>query len=193
MKRIFFLFSLLLSLTNLRAENTNENVGAWSEAVNGLRGRLIVTLEKEENGVQSPKVFLELQNVGNILDSIRINAFDPKTSFQCRVVDGTGKPMASDLGGIREMVVPAFTLSIPFESSLRLNVNRHFPGAFFWRQSLPKKCTEIVLGCDVWAIDKEDHADYLLEGTFHIEESKPVWPPNWSGTLKIPGVKISRD
>ena len=101
--------------------------------------------------------------------------------------------MASDLGMIREMVVPAFTLSIPFESSMRLNINRHFPGGFGFIQIPPKECTEIVLGCDVWVIAKEDRANYSLEGTFHIEESNSMTFPNWSGTLKIPGVKIPRD
>jgi hypothetical protein len=194
MKKTLLVFAALLIFinTNVHAENTNENVGAWSEAVNGLRGRLIVLQEHEVNGVQSPKVFLELQNVANLLNALQIDGFNPQTSFPCRVIDGTGKSMTSDLGMIREMVVPAFTLSIPFESSLRLNVNRHFPGGFGFLQVPPKECTEIILGCDVWAIAREDHADYFLEGTFHIEESKPTTPPNWSGTLKIPGVKIPR-
>jgi len=192
MKKTLLIFAASLFFTKLHADSTNENIGAWSDAVNGLRGRLIITQEQKDNDVQRPKIFLELQNVADVLGSIQINAFNPRTSFQCHVIDGTGKPLASDLGMIREMVVPAFTLSIPFESSMQLNINRHFPGGFGFRQVPPKECTEIILGCDVWAIAKEDRADYSLEGTFHIEGSKPATPPNWSGTLKIPGVKIPR-
>lgn len=193
MKEKFFIFlGLLFCITSLRAENTNENVGAWSDVVDGLRGRLIVTQEKEENGVQRPKVFLELQNVANVLNSIQINAFDPRTSLQCRVVDGVGKPMKSVPIGIREMTVPAFSLSIPFESSLRLNVNRHFPGGWFFMQAPTGERIEIILGGGVWVIEKEDHAHYLLEGTFQIEKSKPTTSLNWSGTLKVPGVEITR-
>jgi hypothetical protein len=191
-KKIIFIFSVLLFLTNLRAENTNESVGAWSEVVNGLRGRLIVTQEKEENGVQRPKVFLELQNIDDVLNPIQVNAFDPQTSFQCRILDSAGKSVASAPIGIREMILPALTLVIPFESSLRLNVNRHRPGGWFFAQVPSKERIEIVLGDGVWVIEKASRADYLLEGTFHIEKSKPTTSRNWSGTLKIPGVKIPR-
>jgi hypothetical protein len=193
MKKVPLVFTALLIFTNVRAENTNENDGAWSEAVNGLRGRLIVTQAKEENGVQRPKVFLELQNVADVLDAIQIHEFNPQTSFQCRVLDNAGKTVIGAPIGIREMIVPAFALDIPFESSLRLNVNRHAPGGWFLGEAPPKECIEIVLGDGVWVIDKENRADYSLEGTFQIEEVPGLTsPPNWSGTLKIPGVKIPR-
>ncbi len=192
MKKIIFLFSVLLFLTNLRAENTNESVGAWSEVVNGLRGRLIVTQEKEENGVQRPKVFLELQNIDDVLNPIQVDAFDPQTSFQCRVLDSAEKLIASAPIDIREAVMPSFPLTIPFESSLRLDVNRHAMGGWRFAQVPSKERIEIVLGDGVWVIEKASRADYFLEGTFHIEKSKPTTSRNWSGTLKIPGVKIPR-
>jgi hypothetical protein len=103
MNKTLVVFAALLIFTNVYAENTNENVGAWSEAVNGLRGRLIVTQEKEVDGVQSPKVFLELQNVANILNPIQIDAFNPESSFRCRLMDGAGKIIRSSPIGIREV------------------------------------------------------------------------------------------
>jgi hypothetical protein len=192
MNKTLVVFAALLIFTNVYAENTNENVGAWSEAVNGLRGRLIVTQEKEVNGVQSPKVFLELQNVANILNPIQIDAFNPESSFRCRLMDGAGKIIRSSPIGIREVGMPSFPLTIPFESSLQLNVNRHAMGAWFFGQVPPKQRTQIVLGDGVWVVEEESRADYFLDGTFQIEESKPVLFPKWSGTLKIPGVKIPR-
>jgi hypothetical protein len=188
----FEIFAAFGLSQNLRADNTNKNVGAWSEAVNGLRGRLIITQEKEDNGVQRPKVFLELQNVAGDLSPLQINGFNPQTSFQCRVFDSAKNTVGSNLGKIREMQLPAFTLVVPFESSLRLNVNRHNPGAWGFLKAPPKERIEIVLGAGIWTIEKGNRADYFLEGTFHIEEAKPATPLNWAGTLEIPRVKIPR-
>jgi hypothetical protein len=195
MKKALLIFASLLFLVNLHADNTNENVGAWSDAVNGLRGRLVIIQEKEENGVQRPKVFLELQNAANVLDPIQISAFDPQTSFQCHVFDSATNTVASAPIGIREVRAAIVTLIVPFESSLRLDVNRHRMGAWFYEQAPPKERTEIVLEDGVCVIAKENRSDYFLEGTFHIEESKPataLLAENWSGALKIPAVKIPR-
>src|SRR5476649_1749754 len=89
MKRIFFLFSVLLSLTNLRAENTNENVGAWSDAVGGLRGRLVVAHGQKFNDIDYVKIYVELQNVSDSISQMEIFPFDLK----CELNNSDGKPL----------------------------------------------------------------------------------------------------
>jgi hypothetical protein len=188
MKRIFFLFSVLLSLTNLRAENTNENVGAWSDAVGGLRGRLVVAHGQKFSGIDYVKIYVELQNVSDSISQMEIYPFDLK----CALNTSDGKPakqVGEACGGPIVLPIP---LVLPFDSTIRVNVSysnctsmQQHGGTFVYLGNYEQS----------WAIDKDDHAEYFLEGTFHLDNPgySGQGRNNWFGTLKFPKVKIPRD
>jgi hypothetical protein len=189
MKKIFCLFSVLLFLTNLRAENTNENVGAWSDTVGELRGRLIVAHGEKFNGIEFLKVYVELQNVSDTLGSFQIEGFDYWKSLKCDLHDEAGNP-PKPVGVATDVMGPSstMTLNVPWDSSLRIGVTASGYSPF-----QQKGGWFIGLFNGDWGIGSDEKTDYFLDGTFHIDEPALHTIRNWGGTLKLPKVKILRD
>ena len=80
------------------------------------------------------------------------------------------------------------TLNVPWDSSLRLGVTTSGYSTF-----LDKGRYLIGLFNGHWEIGLDNHADYFLEGTFHVDEPPLHAVDNWSGTLKLPKVKLLRN
>jgi len=188
--------ALLSLLTNMQAENTNENYGAWSDAVGGLRGRLIVAHGKKFDGIDFLRVYLELQNVSDTLGELQIEGFDYSKSLKCSLLDALGNPPKQTAGAAVDVITPAYTmtLNVPWDSSLRVGVTAE--GGY--APMMQKGGVFVGLFNGGWGVVQDDHADYFLEGTFHVDESVPHVVHNhivrgWNGTLKLPKVKIFRD
>jgi hypothetical protein len=184
MKKIIVLFLALLFITDLRAENTNEHFGAWSEAAGGLRGRLVVVHGQRFNEIDYLKVYVELKNVSDTISPMEIFPFNLKSDM--RTSDGkSAKQPPVACGG---PIAPPVTLVLPFDSTLRINVSN-------------SNCTSMqkggifVLAGEMWAIEKDDQADYFLDAALHLDNPgySGEGRVRWFGMLKLPKVKIPRD
>jgi hypothetical protein len=165
------------------AEKTPVAVGDWSEPVDGLRGRLLVSQGRTlgDGKARETLVYVEFKNVAE--SGERWLTFDPD-ALACELLDAAGKavpptPVPGSGGRPGKSVV-----TIPFDSSIRLRAN---PYAFGRAEGLL-----IPLNNTAWHI--KDGADYFLAGTLTVPPvpwNGPGKPP-WAGELKLPKAKAVR-
>lgn len=162
-------------------EKTTIATGGWSEAVNGLRGRLVLAQGRTlgDGTIRESLVYVELENVVNTASGEVLLSFDPD-ALKCELTDATGKavaptPVAGSGGRPGKMLV-----TIPYDASIRLRIN---PYAFGRAEGLL-----IPLNNTAWQI--KDDADYFLSGTLTV--TAPAEKADaWKGELKLPKAKIS--
>lgn len=165
-------------------------VGEWSEAVNGLQGRIAVAKDAEFNGTKQIAVYLELRNSINIFSPTEIY-FEPHKAFKWRIIDRNEKPLAPPSATFASIFSPdSYWLVLPFDSTLRFRVSVSGYSAPANSGTQIQLLSNNSLNGD-WLISDKDKNDYFLDGTFisqppKIELNRQVW----QGTLKLPKVSI---
>ena len=169
--------------------------GAWSEATNGLRGRLAFAENPKLFGTHIGVVYLELQNVSwgetmYVYYKANQSLFKPdQSSFRCELHDASGAVCQKGLMGMitHEGPIPGpCWLALPPDSALRFCVT-------VWGFGIPQNGGLIIAGdeTDYWVIPPTATNDYFLSGTLTITSPKDETRQHaWEGTLKLPQVKI---
>jgi hypothetical protein len=176
--------ALLVMLTTchtaLADEKTVLATGGWSEAVSGLRGRLILARGRAlgDGKTRESLVYVEIENVTHTHSGEVAVYFDPD-ALKCELADAAGKAVAPTpipgSGGRPGKV----RVTVPFDSSIRLRAN---PYAFGRAEGLL-----IPLNHAAWHI--KDTAVYHLSGTLTVTPPE-VKVDAWKGTLRLPAAKV---
>jgi hypothetical protein len=190
-KQIALLALVVASQCCFAGTETNSlSVGAWSEAVGGVRARFLIDRESRllRDGHHWATVYLEFENVGGDVKEI----FYATHFFRPEVLDAKGNPpppvsAAGSNPGLRDV-----WLTLPGRNStLRFRVS--IPGA-----ALETKADGLALGLDsagidIWFLPASSGEDFFLSATFKSKPPKRTdgWT-GWEGTLKIPKVQIPR-
>jgi hypothetical protein len=183
LKKFFSICAAIMIVASSSYADTKEK-GAWSEAVNGVQGRIIIPENQFSNDKTIVAVYLELRNVSNISGPIEIY-FDPIHTFQCQLISTNGKSLAPTMLPGSVFVPNPFWLVLPDESLLRFRISINGYG-------MPKNARALIpLTCGDWLIESNDVNDYELEVTFTVKPPK-VDRYVWQGTIKLPKVKIPR-
>jgi len=185
--RTFRLISFLAFACLLAAQIKAEEVGAWSEPVDGVQGRLIAK-EAEDAFIETQivSVYLELRNMTNHAEPVELY-FDPyRLSIQ--MVDSTdtliSKPMLADMSIFEQR---PFWLVLPFDSSIRFNVSVSGYG-------IPKEAgTAIGVTGGLLLVGRNVEEERFLKATFVSEPGKKTSVGKWRGTIKLPKVLIPRN
>ncbi len=121
MTHILPVILLLSCLPCAAATNEFKVVGQWSEALNGLRGRLLISEgARSESGTRTAIVHLELENVA-LGDSIHIHYDASRSPFRPALRDGRGKDVKNWMSTISGLPTPCW-LVLPIESALRFRM-----------------------------------------------------------------------
>src|SRR6267378_3253141 len=88
------LFCAAILISALSSYASARETGSWSEVVNGVQGRVIISEDQPSNGTRIVAVYLELRNISNIGDPIEIY-FDPTHTFHCQLFGANDKPVAT--------------------------------------------------------------------------------------------------
>ncbi len=182
-------FLLVCSQCCIAAAGTNTmSVGDWSETVNGLRGRLVISGEGRWIGnVRETVVYLELQNALNINGPMEIfyNTVNP---LESEVLDSSGKPPPPTPPCALSIQMPSpYWIVIPYDSTLRFRVSTS--GYTF---ASKQGGVSVGLG-GIWLIPAESRDDYFLSATFAV--SPPQGTQHllaWKGVLRLAKTKIPR-
>jgi hypothetical protein len=159
--------------------------GAWSEATNGLRGRLAFAEDPKLFGARMGVVYLELQNV-SFGDTMYVYYKADQSPFRCELRDSSQALCQSSGCEYDGMIPGPCWLALPHDSALRFRMTL---GGF----GVPQNGGLFIAGCisDCWVIPKTAAKDYFLSGTLTITAPKDDLRPRvWEGTLKLPQVKI---
>jgi hypothetical protein len=158
----------------------------WSQPVNGVQGRIIVSDDVWLYGTQMTTVDLELRNVSDVGNPIAIY-FDPNRSFKCELLDAKDQAVARPPFAADIITPNPYWLSLPYQGTLR------------WRVSVsgygikPNSGKMVQMSCGMWLIKPGDHSEYGLAVKF-VAVSTPEDRERraWTGTLTIPKAPIPR-
>jgi hypothetical protein len=156
--------------------------GEWSDAVGGLRGRLLFTDGGEVvAGTRIGVVYLELQNLSDISNPLEI--YDGALS--CQLLDGAGRQVEQSHAAGNVMSPLPFWMMLPFDSTLRFRVS-------VTGYSAPTNGgLSIGLPSGHWLIPPMSRNSYFLSAFFSVTPPKDgdhLHP--WKGALKLPKVQI---
>jgi hypothetical protein len=147
-------------------------VGAWSEPVEGLRGRLLVYQGRVlgDGKTRETLVYVEL---GNVAASGERNVYFDPDGLKCELLDAAGKAVSRTPTGGSGGRPGKTWIKLPHDSSQRLRVNPYG----FGRPDADGLL--LPLGTDAWLIKAGDRAEYVLTGTFTVR------PPEGHGKSDV--------
>lgn len=159
----------------------------WSKPDGGIRGRLVVETGAPFNGTSQVQVYLELQNVSDVANSIHIT---PARSMSFDVVDAKGNVVKPDAGMSLDVSTPddRFGLVLPHQSTMRFLVSVTgigVPKDKKWQVSLPHESS-----FRSWVIERTDGNSYFLGGTFKATAERQVGR-TWAVDLSLPKVAVA--
>lgn len=183
-------FFLLLMAACLHASEPTA-VGEWSQAVRGLRGRLLLAEDAPFNGTRMVAVYLELQNVSDVLNALLVDFQPPDVDL----VDADGKSIPQSHPPASVMTAWPHTLVLPNDSTLRFRVSVQGYG-------IPKD-GGVALQFDTacWIVPLDGAEEKYLRGSFVASESSRGGTEGqrqdsergnraWRGTLHLPRIKV---
>jgi hypothetical protein len=160
--------------------------GAWSEATNELRGRLLFAEgTPDKYGVRYGLVYLELQNLA-LGDNVYVYYDAKRSPLKCELHDSAGATVKNSLGSGADWRPSACWLALPNDSTLRFRTG--FSGS-----GPDHPCLFIMSSFEggKWEIPVTATNDYFLSGTFSTTSpTNEIQPSRWEGTLKLPPVRI---
>ncbi len=143
------------------------------------------------NGTRLAVVYLELQNVSDVLNPLLVDFHPPRFDL----VDVTGKSIPQSPVAASIMTISNYTLLLPFDSALRFRVSVNGYGI--------SKDSGIAfqLESGFWVVSADTREDRFLTGSFVVPElastdsegrRKDVERGNrvWRGTLNLPKLKV---
>ncbi len=157
-----------------------DEVGAWSQPVNGLQARLCVARKAPFNGTPMLGVSLELRNVSDRGAVMEVPWDDAKVRFT--VADAADKPVPAVSFPFDEATSPIGVLCLPHDSQLRFNVSHNGAG-------VPKdQAAMLDLGVSTqWVFKRGDGQAYRLQAKVTVPDGKAA---RWSGTMEVPPVRL---
>ena len=176
-----FIMILLADATVLA---TDDNDG-WSKVVKGLRARLLV-LPSQTADSPFCRVFIEFENVDNVIGQKRIRFTLEKLALRVSDKDGKELTLASyPYDGIKPLWE---TIALPYAGRLKFQIS--YQGSAY-----NPKSDKVIIDVDAreaWVIP-QDGSTYYLSGTLSIEREAADHPYlDWSGTLELPKVEIPK-
>ena len=183
MKKLLPFWAIILFAPFSVSADTTES-GNWSEVVDRIQGRIIMSQDRPFNGTGMFAVYLELRNTSDVLPPIEIY-FDPTRTVQCQLVDANDKPVPTARLLTRVLVSVPFRLILPPDSSLRfrVSVDGHM---------VPRSEGALIpMLCGDWLIKSGDLNDYKFKVALVVNPPKlDATHRVWKGTLSLPSVKV---
>jgi hypothetical protein len=158
---------------------TNAEPESWSEMVDGVQGRLLISKAERLNGSQLTDVYLELRSVSGAVEIYY--EFD-RSVLSCKVVDAKGNSIQQAPAPASILYPESVWLILPFDSALRFRASVSGYG-------IPKDVrAAIQMPCGFWALGD---GDYFLQATVSAQpRDEDRGHRAWHGTLSLPRVAI---
>jgi len=182
MKDLWKLITLTLAITLFPLTLEAEEIGAWSDRVDGIQGRLIANRVSDFYGTRMVNVYLELKNPG----AGPIEIYFGDSTLKSRVVDSSESRVFNPMEASMSIFAPApYRLIMPFDSTLRFQVSVYGYG-------IPKEAGTAIQMMEGLLLFKSDQNQQLFFESSFTSKAKTVDPSvkQWAGTIKLPKVLI---
>jgi hypothetical protein len=146
---------------------------AWSPAVEGLRGRLVLTPTQDTTHRPQLQIALELENTSDSAAPLAISAGSPSQMLKLTLEDEAGKEVAHDAVGGNELTLLRMTLS---------------PAAY---EYVPSGVTLLrPFALVAWDMPAKRAGKLYLRATLAPVAPKDAGPRAWKGPLELPRVAL---
>jgi hypothetical protein len=177
--------ALLLQAAEER-HDTRKSDAEWSEAVGGLRARILLKRSHVVNGTPIIATYLVLQNVSDVMNPLEFPWSVERMKF--RVVDSNGKELPVGPVSYDGMFLSGdLHLVIPFDGELSFDISAHGAGIQGDKAALID-----LTPMSTWTIEKGQR-DHFLEAVLEVQKPNElregVTRP-WHGRIKLPRVLI---
>jgi len=184
MKDLYKLLTLALAITLFSLSLKAEEIGAWSDRVDGIQGRLIANRVSDFYGTKMVNVYLELKNPG--AGPIEISFGDD--TLKSRVVDSTESQVIKPTeASMSVFFPPPQRLILPYDSTLRFRVSVSGYG-------IPKEAGTAIQMIEGLLLFKSDQKQQFFFESSLTSKAKIVDTSvrQWEGTIKLPKVLIPK-
>jgi len=180
-----FALALFVAFTAIATAANADQKGAWSEAVNGVRARLVIGFDPDFAGTEMATVHLEIQNVSDVADPKEI-WFDPDRCFVgWQLRDETGKAVPRPGAMVASIITMGpYWITLPYDSTLRLRISVSGYGI------RPDGGIALQLPGAFWQVPRRADGRYELSVKFVGSAPKDDARRAWHGTLVLPSVRV---
>jgi hypothetical protein len=160
--------------------------GDWSDPVNGLRGRLVLTPDRQDDRPQL-KLDLELENRRDSLGPLEIRWDDPPSrNLQLSLEDEAGSPVVDKMiPGGNERHSLAYHLAIPKDATIRIPITErayaYQPDGQVWLRPF---------AFVKWTLPTNRSQLYLRGSVRPLPGDEPAPALTWKGSLPLPRVRL---
>lgn len=183
---------MALTVDGHAQEMTPIGTGDWTEWDDGLRGRLVVFMGRTTvaAGIRETLIFVELEN--RLGGRTREVFFNPE-KFRAELRDSNGDvipevTISEDQREWRREKRPgSCRVTIPGGSALRLRVSPYCVASDV-NGGGPLRLAAYDAN---WELDADQAADFVLTATLTVETPDAGDEQTWSGTLRLPGARVS--
>ena len=176
--------ALFVGLTAIAFAANPEQKGAWSEAVNGVRARLVIGFDPDFVGAEMAVVQLEIQNVSAVANPKEI-WLDPNRCFVWwQLRDETGNAVPRPMSVFSGKAVGPYWVTLPHDSIMRLLISVNGYGI------KPNGGIALQLPGAFWQVPRRPGGRYELSAKFVGSTPKDDTRRVWQGMLVLPSVRV---
>ncbi len=155
----------------------------WSEAVGGLEARVTLVEKGRINGTRSIVPYLELRNVSDLAEPLKVRCDRRHVKFELVNADGEVVDEGWLLARSGPHADPG-TVSLPLDSSMRI-------GMYCSNWGVPKDAAAMIAtDSGAWVLQPRDKGKVLLRATIKGEEVKGDPDRTWHGEIVTPAVRV---
>jgi hypothetical protein len=151
---------------------------AWSQPVDGLRGRLALRQLPD----QQLAIDVELENVSDRADPIAVAAGAPSQMVRLALETEDGKPVPNAGIGGNELTILPYALKLPVRSTLRMTIA---PNAY---EHVGARTLFRPYSLLAWEVGGKTRL--FLRATLVTVDDKVAGPRAWKGPLELPRVAL---
>lgn len=152
----------------------------WSKAVGGLQARIVLKRREVFGGTQIISPFLELRNVSNVMNPMKVAW--TRQSMKFRVLDAQGHQLKEGPSAHSGPVVEKLDLLLPVNSTLSFDISMGGLGV----------SGDEAGQLETWVFDRDDK-NYYLHAVLEIPEGKrgkDEFAVPWDGRIEMPRVLV---
>ena len=171
------LLFLVLTASVSQADEKPDSEG-WSAPTNGLQARIVLEQKAKLYGTRNLVPYLELKNVSNVGNPMRVNCATRNVKFE--LINGDGKVLRDGWAGNRRSGPHAEpgTIVLPHDSFIRI-------GMYCSNWGVRRDSTAMIAtDSGAWTLTPEEKGTTFLRVTVHRDKQKDDKERFWNGKIQ---------
>ncbi len=158
-----------------------DDVDSWSSPTHGLQARITLVEKPKINGTRLFVPYLELRNVGDAANPMKVRCGDGHVQFELVVADCK---VARNGWSLRRSGPHPDTVALPLDSSMRI-------GMYCGNWGVPKDAAAMIsTDSGAWVFQAQEKGKVFLRATIKGEKVESHPDRTWHGSIQTPLVEV---